>query len=67
MISICTRRAARAAITWKRAVALAAAGRLTGQGLVTHRLPLEDITDGFRMLRERQGDPLKMVFVPPGS
>ena len=51
----------------KRAVALAAAGRLTGQGLVTHRLPLEDITDGFRMLRERQGDPLKMVFVPPGS
>lgn len=48
----------------KRAVALAAMGRLTGRALVTHRLPLEDITDGFRMLRERSGDPLKMVFVP---
>ena len=48
----------------KRAVALAAAGRFTGKELVTHRLPLEDITDGFRMLRERSGDPLKMVLLP---
>ena len=48
----------------KRAVALAAAGRLTGKDLVTHRFPLEDITEGFRVLRERIGDPLKMVFVP---
>lgn len=48
----------------KRAVALAAAGRLTGKELVTHRVPLEDISDGFRRLRERSGDPIKMVFVP---
>jgi L-iditol 2-dehydrogenase len=48
----------------KRAVALAAAGRLKGAELVTHRLPLADIAEGFRLLRERVGDPLKMVFVP---
>ena len=48
----------------KRTVALAAAGRLTGEGLVTHRLPLEEITEGFRALRERIGEPIKMVFVP---
>lgn len=42
----------------------AAAGRLTGKELVTHRLSLEDITDGFRQLWERSGDPIKMVFVP---
>lgn len=48
----------------KRAVALAAAGRLTGAELVTHRFPLADITEGFRVLRERIGDPLKVVFVP---
>ena len=48
----------------KRAVALAAAGRLTGEALVTHRAPLEEISDGFHRLRERIGDPIKMVFVP---
>jgi L-iditol 2-dehydrogenase len=48
----------------KRAVALAAAGRLSGAALVTHRFPLDDIGEGFRVLRERIGDPLKVVFVP---
>jgi L-iditol 2-dehydrogenase len=48
----------------KRAVALAATGRLKGAELVTHRLPLAEISAGFRILRERTGDPLKMVFVP---
>ena len=48
----------------KRAVALAASGRLKGAPLVTHRFPLEQITEGLRILRERIGDPLKVVFVP---
>lgn len=48
----------------KRALALAAAGRLKGQELVTHRFPLAEITEGLRVLRERTGDPLKVVFVP---
>ena len=48
----------------KRAVALAASGRLKGAPLVTHRFALEQITEGLRILRERIGDPLKVVFVP---
>lgn len=48
----------------KRAVALAAAGRLRGEELVTHHFPLEEITEGFRTLRERIGNPVKIVFVP---
>jgi L-iditol 2-dehydrogenase len=48
----------------KRAIALAAAGKLQGKTLVTHRFPLQDISDGLRVLRERIGEPLKVVFVP---
>lgn len=48
----------------KRAVSLAAQGRLHGEDLVTHEFPLEDIEEGFRVLREREGDPLKIVFIP---
>lgn len=48
----------------KRAVALAAAGRLHGAELVTHHFPLAEVTEGFRVLRQRIGDPLKIVFVP---
>lgn len=48
----------------KRAIALAAAGKLKGKELVTHRFPLEAISEGLRVLRERIGDPLKVVFVP---
>jgi len=48
----------------KRAIALAAAGKLQGKTLVTHHFPLQDITAGLRVLRERIGDPLKVVFVP---
>ncbi|WP_181871553.1 zinc-dependent alcohol dehydrogenase [Sphaerisporangium album] len=48
----------------RRAVALAAAGMIRGRELVTHRFPLEKITEAFRVLREREGDPLKVVVVP---
>jgi L-iditol 2-dehydrogenase len=48
----------------KRALALATAGKLQGKTLVTHRFPLEDIGTGLRVLRDRVGDPLKVVFVP---
>ena len=48
----------------KRALSLAAQGRIQGRDLVTHRLPLEQIQEGFRMLREREGDPIKVVFIP---
>ncbi|MFL6056606.1 MAG: zinc-binding dehydrogenase [Actinoallomurus sp.] len=48
----------------RRAVALAAAGMIRAKELVTHRFRLEDITEAFRVLRERDGDPLKVVIVP---
>jgi L-iditol 2-dehydrogenase len=48
----------------KRALSLAAQGKIRGRDLVTHHLPLADIQEGFRILRERAGDPIKLVFVP---
>src|SRR5918999_1940095 len=44
----------------KRAVSLAQRGRLAGEELVTHRFALEDIADGLRAMRERDGDPVKV-------
>jgi L-iditol 2-dehydrogenase len=48
----------------KRAVSLAAQGRLRGSDLVTHEFPLEDIAEAFRVMRERINDPIKIVIVP---
>jgi L-iditol 2-dehydrogenase len=48
----------------KRAVALAAQGRLRGADLVTHEFPLEAIAEAFRVMRERIDDPIKIVIIP---
>jgi L-iditol 2-dehydrogenase len=48
----------------RRALSLAAQGKIRGRELVTHRFPLEQIQEGFRVVRERDGDPIKVVFVP---
>jgi L-iditol 2-dehydrogenase len=48
----------------KRAVSLAAQGRLCGADLVTHEFPLEAIAEAFRVMRERIGDPIKIVIIP---
>jgi L-iditol 2-dehydrogenase len=48
----------------KRALSLAAQGKIRGRDLVTHHFPLEQINEGFRVVREREGDPIKVVFVP---
>jgi L-iditol 2-dehydrogenase len=48
----------------KRAVSLAARGRLRGAEMVTHHFRLEEIAEAFRTMRERIGDPLKIVVVP---
>jgi L-iditol 2-dehydrogenase len=47
-----------------RAVALAARGRLRCRELVTHHFPLAEIGEAFRVLRAREGDPMKVVIVP---
>ena len=46
------------------AVALAAQGKLHGAEMVTRRFPLSDIMEAFRVVRERDGDPIKVVIVP---
>ena len=48
----------------KRAVSLAEQGRLRGAEMVSHHFPLEDIAEAFHVMRERIGDPLKIVLVP---
>jgi L-iditol 2-dehydrogenase len=48
----------------KRAVSLAAQGRLRGAEMVSHTFPLEDIAEAFHVMRDRIGDPLKIVLVP---
>jgi L-iditol 2-dehydrogenase len=48
----------------KRAVALAAAGKFRGAEMVTHRFALADIAEAFRVVRERDGDPVKVVVIP---
>jgi L-iditol 2-dehydrogenase len=48
----------------KRAVSLATQRRLRGAELVTHEFPLEAITEAFRVMRERIGDPIKIVIKP---
>jgi L-iditol 2-dehydrogenase len=48
----------------KRAVALAAQGRLRGAEMVTHRFGLEEITTALRVVRDRVGDPVKVVVQP---
>jgi L-iditol 2-dehydrogenase len=48
----------------KRAVSLAAQGRLCGTDLVTHEFPLEAIAEAFWVMRERIGDPIKIVIIP---
>ncbi|TAM69390.1 MAG: alcohol dehydrogenase [Microbacteriaceae bacterium] len=48
----------------KRAVSLAAHGALKCKELVSHRFSLEDIGEAFRVIREKDGDPMKVVIVP---
>jgi 2-desacetyl-2-hydroxyethyl bacteriochlorophyllide A dehydrogenase len=48
----------------RRVLQLAATGRVRGADLVTHHYPLERIQEGFDALRAKDGDPIKVVFIP---
>jgi L-iditol 2-dehydrogenase len=48
----------------RRAISLAAQGKLRGAEMVTHRFGLEDIATAFRVVRERTGDPVKVIIIP---
>lgn len=46
----------------RRALALAETGRLRCGDLVTHEFSLDEISEALRVVRERDGDPLKAVI-----
>jgi L-iditol 2-dehydrogenase len=48
----------------RRAISLAAQGKLRGAEMVTHRFGLADIATAFRVVRERTGDPVKVIIIP---
>jgi threonine dehydrogenase-like Zn-dependent dehydrogenase len=48
----------------RRAISLAARGKLRGAEMVTCRFGLDDISEAFRVVRERIGDPVKVVIIP---
>jgi threonine dehydrogenase-like Zn-dependent dehydrogenase len=52
---------------WSALLQLIADGRFNIRDYITHRLPLAQIADGFDMLRDKTGDPLKIVIRPNGD
>jgi len=41
------------------------AGRLNPKGLITHRIPLEDISDAYRMFSDKRDNIMKPLLIPP--
>jgi L-iditol 2-dehydrogenase len=48
----------------RRALSLVAQGKVKAGELVTHRFDLADIGEAFRVMRTREGDPMKIVIIP---
>jgi threonine dehydrogenase-like Zn-dependent dehydrogenase len=43
------------------------AGRLDAQGIITHRVPLEDAADAYRIFDRKLDDCVKCVLIPPSA
>jgi threonine dehydrogenase-like Zn-dependent dehydrogenase len=41
------------------------AGRLNPKGLITHRMPLEEISDAYHMFSAKRDNMIKSVLIPP--
>ncbi len=41
-------------------------GRINLKGMVTHRVRLEDINEGLRIMREKTGNPIRIMVKPEG-
>ncbi|NDK57403.1 zinc-dependent alcohol dehydrogenase [Pontibacter fetidus] len=42
-------------------------GVINPKGLITHRIPLEDVADGYRMFSEKLDNCIKTVLIPPSA
>ena len=40
-------------------------GRLNPKGLISHRIPLENISDAYRMFSEKLDNIIKPLLIPP--
>ena len=43
------------------------AGKLNPKGLISHRIPLEDISDAYRMFSSKRDNIIKPLLIPPGA
>jgi len=42
-------------------------GVLNPKGLITHRIPLEEVADGYRMFSAKLDNCIKTVLIPPAA
>lgn len=42
-------------------------GIINPKGLITHRIPLEEVSDAYRMFAEKQDNCIKTVLIPPSA
>jgi len=47
-----------------RMLELVATGRINLRRIITHRFPLDRVNEGFRVLRQKIGNPMRVVIVP---
>lgn len=52
---------------WPRLIEHVQAGRIRPREIITHRVPLEDANDAYRMFSKKQDNCIKTVLVPPGA
>jgi threonine dehydrogenase-like Zn-dependent dehydrogenase len=43
------------------------AGRIDPKGIITHRLPLEEVSEGYRMFSRKLDNCIKTVLIPPSA
>jgi threonine dehydrogenase-like Zn-dependent dehydrogenase len=43
------------------------AGRLNPKGLITHRIPLEEVAEGYHIFSAKRDNCIKPILIPPLS
>jgi threonine dehydrogenase-like Zn-dependent dehydrogenase len=42
-------------------------GRLNPKGIITHRIPLEEVSEGYHMFSAKRDNIIKPVLIPPSA